>query len=362
MKILTRYILREFLKPFILSVFSFSVIILIVQVFNDIHLILEFKPGPWATLKYFLFHIPAFMVQITPIACLFGVLFSLSSLSKSSELIAMRAGGVSIFLVAVPLFLSGIVICLLCILFTETVVPRAESLERRVKFEEIQHQPEPSRSLSRRNISMIGADGRIYHIGAFDGATKTMSDILILEFDSASRLRMRLDAKSAFYQNGVWNFREGYLRTFDETGNETSDQGFALAPIPLPEKPDDFLKEQKPPEEMGLVELYQYVKELQRNGSDCHKEMVELYQKIAVPFGCVILALLGIPWGWTMGKYSGVVTSFGICILVAFFYIGGMQITEHLGASGFIPPFWASWSLNLLFAGLGPLLLIRKNR
>ena len=92
MKVLTQYILTEFLKPFLMAVAGFSVLFLLVQIFNDMHFIMEFKPNFWVALKYFSLHIPGFIIQIIPIACLFGVLFSLSSLSKGNELIAMRAG------------------------------------------------------------------------------------------------------------------------------------------------------------------------------------------------------------------------------------------------------------------------------
>src|SRR5580692_6017109 len=107
MKILTRYILLEFSKPFILSLLAFSILILVIQVFNDIRIILECKPGLLLALKYFLLQIPELLIKIIPIAILMAVLFSLSHLSKNTELIAMRAGGVSVFLVAVPLFFWG---------------------------------------------------------------------------------------------------------------------------------------------------------------------------------------------------------------------------------------------------------------
>lgn len=362
MKILTRYIVLEFLQPFLLAVMGFSVIILVIQVFNDIHLILEFKPGLWVTFKYFLFQVPGFLSQAIPLAVLFGVLFSLSRLSKNSELIAMRAGGVSIFLVAVPLFFTGLAVSALSVLFNEAVVPASNHLTHRTKYLEILKQPEPSANKFRQNISIIGSENQIYHIGSFDGSTNAMTDVLILQFDNDTHLKSRIDAKTVKYEDGRWVFYDGYLRAFDDTDAEISAQPFDRMPIPLAEKPEDFLKEQKEPQEMNLAELYAYVHQLKRNGSDCHKELVELNRKIAMPFGCVILAILGIPWGWSMKKYSGVVVSFGVCLLVAFFYLGGLQIGQALGNSGVLSPFLSMWLMNMIFAVVGPVLLIRQNR
>ena len=362
MKILTRYILKQFLRPFILALFFFAVLILVVRVFDDIRLIMEFKPGLWIAFKYFILQVPALSILALPLAVLMAVLFSLSQLSRNSELIAMRSGGVSIFLVAIPIFFSGLVICGLSILFNETIVPKAAQMVQHTKDIEIRKQAEPSLNLLRQNISMIGAGGQIYHIGSFDGSTRSMSDILILDFGGGTHLKSRVDAKTAKWENDRWVFYDGYLRAFDDTDAEISAQAFDRMPIPIPEAPKDFLKEQKDPNDLNFTELTAYILQLKRNGSDYHKEMVELQYKIAVPFGCVILAVLGVPWGWSMGKYSGVVMSFGICLLVAFLYLGGMQIGHQLGYSGVLSPFLSMWLMNILFAVIGPLLLIRRNR
>lgn len=362
MKILTRYTLMEFAKPFLIATLGFSVLVLIVQIFTDIHFVMEFKPSVYLTLKYFFLQVPGFTVQTLPIAVLFAVLFSLSRLSKNSELIAMRAGGASIFMVAVPLFYCGVVICLLTIFMNEAVVPNTVRMVRHTKNVEIQKSPEDFANLQRQNFPWLGATNEIYHIGSVNGANNTLSDILILDLDGGTHLKSRIDAKSAQYVNDHWVFSQGYLRAFDETDREISAKYFDKMTVPIPEKPSDFLKDPKIPEEMSLFELFKYVQQLEKSGADCHKELVELNHKLAVPFGCVILAVLGVPWGWSMGKYSGVVFSFGICLLVAFIYIGGQQIGQGLGDQGIISPFLSMWIMNLIFSVIGMLLLIRKNR
>jgi lipopolysaccharide export system permease protein len=273
----------------------------------------------------------------------------------------MRAGGVSIFLAAKPLLFSGMLVSTLMIFLNETLVPKTTSMYHRVKWEEMDKQTHPAETI-RQNISLRGTNNEIYHIGSFDGPHATMTDVLILGFGEGVHLKSRIDAKRAVYEDGQWVFYDGYLRVFDENDVELSAQAFNRTHIPLSEKPSDFLNEQKEPTELTIVELTAYVRQLRRSGADCHKELVELHNKIAFPFGCVILAILGVPWGWSMGKYSGVVLSFGICIGVAFVYIGGMEVGYHLGESGVLSPLFSVWTANLIFAALGPYLLFRKNR
>ena len=362
MKILTRYTLTEFAKPFLIATLGFSVLVLIVQIFTDIHFVMEFKPSVFLTLKYFFLQVPGFAVQTLPIAVLFAVLFSLSRLSKNSELIAMRAGGASIFMVAIPLFYCGVVVCLLTIFMNEAVVPNTVRMVRHTKNVEIQKSPEDFANLQRQNFPWLGATNEIYHIGSVNGANNTLSDILILDFDGGTHLKSRIDAKSAKYVNDHWVFSQGYLRAFDEMDREISAKYFDQMTVAIPEKPSDFLKDPKIPEEMSLFELFKYVQQLEKSGADCHKELVELNHKLAVPFGCIILAILGVSWGWSMGKYSGVVFSFGICLLVAFIYIGGQQIGQGLGDQGIVSPFLSMWVMNLIFSVIGVFLLIQKNR
>jgi len=323
---------------------------------------LNSHPGLWLTFKYLILQVPAFIQIVIPIAVLFGVLIDLGGLAKTSELMAMRAGGANIFTAAVPLFFAGMVICVLSLFFSEIVVPNANQMARRTKEIEIEHKTDQSAETFRQNLSMRGGDNTLYHIGTFDGSKNTLTDILILQFDNSSNLKTRVDAKGAHYQDGHWIFENGFIRTFNGSDDEISAQPFDQTVVDLPDKPSDFIKEQKELPERSIAELMLYVQQLKKNGLDCHKELVELHNKIAFPFGCAILALLGVPWGWSMGKFSGVIYSFGICLLVGLAYIGGMQIGHTIGDSGAVPPFVAIWSINLIFAAIGPVMIFRRNR
>ena len=296
-----------------------------------------------------------------PIAVLFGVLFSLGSLGKGSELIAMRAGGVSIFMVARPILLCGIIVFFMTIIFNETVVPKANHLQYQIRLHDIERRPSVQNT-SRTNIFMMGANNEMYHIDLFDGNTNTMTNVIVLGFDNGILLKTRLDAKQAQYVNGQWIFSNGYFRIFDDTGAELSYQSFDQMSFSLAEKPQDFLKDEVEPWQLNIFDLYAHIQQLKQSGTDDHKELVEFHKKIAFPFACVILALLGVPWGWSLGKYSGVASSFGICMLVAFSYIGGMQIFQTLGTSGTLPPLASMWIANFIFGAGGIWMLLRNNR
>jgi lipopolysaccharide export system permease protein len=359
-KILSRYILSQFLVPFLLSLFAFSVIILIIQVFDELHFVMLQKPGFWVTLEYYVLKIPGLLLEIIPIAVLMAVLFSLGNLGKLNELMAMRAGGVSIFMVARPILFCGVLVFVLTVLFNELIVPKSNYIDRQIRWNDIEHRPQ-THPTSKANISLMGTDNQMVHIGNFDGPTNTISDIIVLSFDNGIHLKSRIDAKKAVYENGQWIFQNGYFRIFDDTGAELSCKFFDSAPFALNEKPEELLKDEEEGAVINIVQLFYNIEHLKENGADYHKELIELHKKIAVPFACVVLALLGVSWGWSLGKYSGMASSFGICMIVAFVYIGGMQILQTLGTSGTLSPFVSTWTANILFGMAGVWLLIRKN-
>jgi len=361
MKILTKHILREFVTPFLLSMVSFAVIILVVRVFEDIRFIMDHKPVFFLMAQYFLLQVPFLLLQVTPVAVLMGVLFSLGRLAKGSELIAMRAGGVGIQQIANPLLAAGFVVFLFSVVFNETVVPMANRMKEKIKWEKIEKKPVPQ-MVTRTNVSIRGAYNRMYHLGTYDGSSRTMTHVLILEFEQGVRLKSRIDAKSAAWEKGRWVFHDGYFRRFDGKGEEVSAESFQELPLDLPEKPEDFTHEQKEARDLSMMELIDYIHQLQLSGSDYHKELVELHLKVAFPFACVILVLLGVPTGWNLGKYSGVAMAFGICLVVSFFYIGAIQVGQALGSSGVLPPLLSVWIANLLFGGIGVWMLVLRNR
>lgn len=362
MKVLTRYILKEFLGPFLLSILLFCVIILVVTVLDQLKFIMDRHAGFLLACKYFLLQLPFLVLQITPLAVLFAVLFSLGSLSKGSELIAMRAGGVDIFRVALPLVGAGMVVCVLCVVFNETLVPKAKTWADRVKAVEIEKKP-VQKLTTRWNVSLRGGGNRMYHVDQFQNeAVPLMRGVLLMEFGQGIHVKSRLDAQEGRYEGGQWTFYDGWHRTFDEAGNELEARHFERLTLPLEEKPSDFMAEQKEARDLNMPELIAYIGQLKKNGADYQKELVELHLKLSFPFACVVLVLLGVPTGWGLGKWSSMATSIGICLLVAFGYVGLIRVGQALGESGVLNPFLAGWMADFIFAGIGVWMLVKRNR
>ncbi len=135
-------------------------------------------------------------------------------------------------------------------------------------------------------------------------------------------------------------------------------QKFDKIYLTLPERPEDFTRTQKKPEEMSYWQLKRYAKRIQEEGYDATEYSVDMNVKLAYPLICVILVLIGIPLALG-AKKGGTPVAIFLGIVVCFLYLIILGVSRSLGLSGFLPPEVAAWSANLVFLLLGIYLMIR---
>src|SRR5262245_23613213 len=125
MKILHRYILKQLLWNIFLSLLVFIFLFLIFDFFDRIDNILAEKAGILTIIEYFALKVPGTFTLVCPIAMLVGTLFTIGLLSKNSEITAMRAAGCTVWWLAAPAVITGLVVTLISLAFNETAVPAA---------------------------------------------------------------------------------------------------------------------------------------------------------------------------------------------------------------------------------------------
>jgi lipopolysaccharide export LptBFGC system permease protein LptF len=141
--------------------------------------------------------------------------------------------------------------------------------------------------------------------------------------------------------------------------DECKVENFTVSAIPeITEKPEDFLKEVRQNQQMNYKELANYVDDLQHSGFDTVKLRVQYYKKFAVPAFAMIMALISVPFAFTVGT-RGAMAGIGFSIAVAISYLGVAQLFEQIGNVGYLPPAVAAWSPDVLFALAGMYLMLR---
>ena len=358
MRILDRYLLREFLLYLVLGLLGFIVIFAVVDLIEKMDVFLDHK-APWGLVaQYFVNLAPDVVVKMLPVALLMATFLALGQLNKFGELTAMRAGGLSLVRILRPVFAVAFACVGLSLVLGEYVVPAA-TRARDVIFEErIQHLQRSTPS-ERADVTYLGRGGRVWLVGLYLVHEQRMHDVSLQEFRSGALTR-RIDAAEASWDGGRWVFSAGYVRRF-EGGREEAEAFQRMAVDGLGEKPEDFSKPGHKPEEMNWFELREYVERLRASGARVENYLVDLHLKLAFPLICIIVVMIGGSMA-TRLRMQGAALGFGLAVAISFLYYGIMRAGQALGHNGALPPYVAAWSADVMFGSVAIWMTVQAQR
>lgn len=359
MKVLDRYVLREFTAKCTLILLSLSGIYLIVDFFERIRMFLSNHGTAAQIVAYFLYEIPMIVTLLLPVSVLLGALVTFSGLQRNSEIIAMKANGVSVYRMAFPVILLAAGISVLTFVLGETVTPAANQRAKYIKFVEVQKRGGELRVFGQNEIWYRGQDG-IYHFRHFDPATLTLRGITIYYLNPwDGGISKRVDAERAEWNGSEWIFHDLLVATFPLGGGPQLEKVSRMA-ADLPEKPEDFLVVRKEADEMGYGELKRYIEKIQSQGYSATPYLADLHGKIAFPFVSLILAVLGISFSLLRSERSGGISAaIAVGVLIGFSYWIVFAFALSLGRSGTLSPLLAAWTANLLFGSAAITLFLK---
>jgi LPS export ABC transporter permease LptG len=363
--LLDDYIMREYATNFGLVLFSFSTLFLIFTFFELISSIFRNRTPLITVGEYLINLVPYILYNVTPLCALVAVLVTFGTLSRTSELTAMKSSGVSLYRIITPVLFITLLISAGLFTFDELYLPaanrRQEALLSIIKDKPAQTFSHPDRQWISGQTSNSGEPARIFYYQYFNPETDKFDNLTVFEFDpSTFTLQRRIFATSAQWDPQVdnWVFVNGWQRTF--SGDTiASYKPFTVSTFSeIKEQPTYFKKEYIPSQEMSYNELSRYITDLKQSGFDTKRLSVQLNKKIAYPLITLVMAILAIPFALSMGKKGGLVgiaTAIGLAIT----YWVVALIFESLGNVNTLPAMLAAWTPDLLFAITGTYLLLR---
>ena len=359
-RVLHRYVIREYLKIFSLSLSSLLLIYIIVLFFQKVDLFVRYKAPFHLIFLYLLYKIPEVVFQWTlPYGVLLATLLTLGTLSRHSEITAMKAGGVSLYRITFPLFFIVFFIGLCSFLGNEYLVPLTNHKTRYLLS--VQLRKEPPASFFKNYKIWYRSDHHIFNIQLLDPKKKALKGVTLYEFDDQFRCLQRIDASEVKWINGKWKFYDGSVRDFDE-GGSIQTTPFRELEISLPENWESFESIERQSREMSYTELRTYIQRIQSAGYDSTRYLVELYAKLSYPFLNLIMILIGVPFALKTGRSGGVALSIGVSVLIGFAYGITFYVFLSFGKSGVLSPFLSAWIPTILFGltGIFTLMSIRQ--
>jgi LPS export ABC transporter permease LptG/LPS export ABC transporter permease LptF len=312
--------------------------------------------GTWSMLGTFMiFTTPQYLYYIVPLAVLLASLVTVAIFTKNSELIVMKACGISLYRIALPMVAGAVAAGAFLFALEQTVLGPANRRAQTIRHVLSGGSAETFEVLNRRWV--VGRDGAIYHYTQFDPRAHRFTALWVYEFDHGmQRITQRTFAREARYGGNAWEVEHGWTRTFDQTGEPASFTEFAEAERAF-DPPELFSTDPPDPEFMSFTQLRAYTEQLAASGFDVVRQRVALYRKVSFPFVTIVMTLIAVPFAVTIGR-SGAMAGIGIGIGIALAYWTTILFFAAIGSGGLLTPMLAAWAPNLLFgAGAAYLLL-----
>ena len=349
MRVLSRYLVREFLRNLFLCQSVFLFLYLFIDFVQKVDNFIEANASKGPMVAYFLYKMPFVFVQMMPPASLIALLITFSIMRKYNEITAMRSCGLSIFKISQPIVTICFILGIVVFMISETIVPYSSSESNRIWQREAE-QWNPGQLDKSYDIWYRGSH-TIYWIGEFDRRKKTMNKAIFYFFDNSFRLIKRIDAKKGIWEGRRWRLEDGVIQTATR-GGRFEVARFENFVLKIPELPETFVKVEKSPEEMSYWQLERYAEKVRREGYDNTRYLVDMFVKTAFPWAILMMAVLGIPI--SMAKVSSrLPLALTAGIGVVFIYMVVFGLSRSLGLSGVLPPLLSAWLANLIFLFIG---------
>jgi LPS export ABC transporter permease LptG/LPS export ABC transporter permease LptF len=362
--ILDEYVLREFLKMFLMVLAGFVLLMLVFTFFELIGDILR-NHTPLSTVGAYLINLaPSMLYQITPLSVLIAVLVTFSILQRSSELIAMKATGISVYRLVIPVLVIAAVLAGALFAFDQYYLPQAnrkqEALRNIIKGRPAQTTLNPDQKWI-FGQQHPGEPESIFYYQFFDPDENAFANLSLFEFDPKTfALTKRIFATHVVWDEdkNAWRFENGWEQAM-QGANVMNFREFKTASFTeVHEQPGYFKKEKQQSQEMNFGQLKHYIADLQQSGFDTIRLQVQLYDKLAYPLVTIVMAVLAIPFALSMGR-RGSLTGIAAAIGIALGYWVVVGLFDAMGNANFLPSAIAAWSPDILFGLTGGYLLLR---
>jgi len=354
-RILDKYLLREYAWPALYCFDAFAMLMIVIDLFGTLDDFIQYHARFGTVVHYYLILFPEMFVIIMPMALLLGLLFCLANLSKYNELVAMRANGISLLRLAVPLLAIGAAATVAVFIVNELFVPhaheKADALRASVRGKS---QPNVLENFFFANTT----ERRDWYARRFDTRRSQMDTVEIHARKDNGAPDFDVYAESARWTNHQWRFVNADV--YDQRATPPVAHAAETNFPAFKETPARLAVEGKNPDDLTTGELRRYIRtqRIAKHYTGLAKYEVRFQSRYAFPLTNLLVVLMGIPLGMRVSR-SGPLLGVGtaLTLVVVFYFLN--NITLALGDGGRIPPVAAAWTTNAIFACVGSVLLFR---
>lgn len=355
------YILKEILPIFFIGLMVFTLILLMDKILKLIEMIVTKGVSLSQIFMLLLFISPSFLIFTIPMAVLLGTLLSFGRLSGDSEVTAFKASGMSLYQLFLPVSIFSIIATILTTFLVFYGLPWGNRGFKAMLF--LMAQSKADIEIKERVFNDV-FDGLVVYVDKVPIRGKKMEGILIYDERDATKINT-IFAREGFLvsnpssQEVTLRLTNGDIHRFEPRANiyqkaqfDTYDLRLELA------KAFTAMGKKLREHEMSIDDIKEKIEKKKGIGEDTIPLEVEIQKRYAIPFSCIVFALIGVPLG-IQPRRSGRSHGFVFSILILLAYYISLSASEIFALQQTLPPFLAGWASNFLFGGLGLYLLVR---
>lgn len=358
-RIIDRMLLSDLGRHVAFVIVGLTFIFLVFTVFELVREIVENDVGIAVVLGYVVYLTPQIVTYMTPIAVLVGVMVTFGLMASGSQLVALKASGQSIYRMALPVFCFALVLGAAMFAMQNYVLPSSNRQQEDLRAQIMSGQ-EPARTIYQVDRQwVLGQDNRIFYFRHFDPAANRFAQINVFDLDPGTfEIKRRIWASDATWDEstGSWLLEYGWLRTF-EGAEITSAEAFRQQRLTLAETPEYFKRPLSNADKLNLSEIRHEIAELSRSGFDVLDLRIDFQRKLAFPFTCLVMAFVGLPFAFTVGK-RGALYGVALGVVIGLVFWGAIGFFAQMGRYELLPPVLAGWGPNVLFGAGGAYLFL----
>lgn len=354
--IVNRHIFKEMIPPFVINLVFLTFVFLMTKILDITNLIVNYSVTVATVFWILLYSMPHFLEFVIPMSTMMAVLLTFLKMSNDNEIIALRAGGVSLYGLLPPVLLFCLLGGTLTFLMSVYGLPWG-----RLSFKELSYKVAASNvdiGLKERSFT-DSFDGVMLYVNKIDIKTKTLIDVFIEDQREQKVISTVVAPKGKlFSEPGKFVFRlRLYNGTINQVGLESRSVhtiNFDTYDISLDLKGAVSKAKNKPKDEkeMSLTELRHYLRNTTTKGVKYYAAQIEFHKKFSISFACFVLGFLALPLGM---PFRTTRRSLGLGLGLLFFLLYYLLLSAAwvFGETGVYPPVIGMWLPNVVMGGTG---------
>jgi Predicted permeases len=358
MTILDRYVLKKFLVPFLYCFLGFIAIWLVFDLSDNGPDFINGKAPLRTVLEFYMSQIPEIVVISLPVGTLLALLYSLTQMSRSNEIISMLGSGRSVVRVLLPLFGVGLLLVGVTAFFNYEGAPHAAKTKKEM-LKEINSGKKREQTLS-GHLFRNREDSRTWYMRKLKPAENAIDDVQILQQDREGVVQKIWYARDAYYNeaNRTWTLQHARVIDVDRNGEILLIENHSELQIKdWSETPWRIGSSTMNPDYLSVPELREYL----AKNSDFPESRLAPYRthleyRWALPWVCILVVFLAAPMGIVYSR-RGILGGVAVAITLFFLLVFVSSLFIALGKGGRLPPVVAAWAPLVFFTIIGCVLL-----